>query len=96
MEPGDKKIVSEDELELLTGADGLKLIAADPDYRGAVKNEVSWIELPNSGMSIMTKVDPVNMTGEKLGKKKGRYLLIFFKMKETDAIAISNLSWQVE
>ena len=68
MEPGDKKIASEDELEQLTSVDSLKLIAANPDYRGAVNKEVSWIDLPNSGMAIMTKVNPVNMTGEKLGE----------------------------
>lgn len=66
MEPGDRKIASEDELSQLTGEEGLRLIAADPDYRGAVNKDLTWIELPNSGMAIMTKVNPVNMTGEKL------------------------------
>lgn len=74
MEPGDKKIASEDELEQLTNVDGLRLIAANPDYRGAVKKEVSWIDLPNSGMAIMTKINPVNMTGGKLGEWLDRNL----------------------
>ena len=66
MEAGDKKIASEDELEQLTSVEGLRLIAANPDYSGAVKKEVSWLDLPNSGMAMMTKVNPVNMIGEKL------------------------------
>ena len=61
MEPGDKKVVSEDELLELTNVESLKLIAANPDYSGAVEKAVSWIELPNSGMAIMKKVNPVNM-----------------------------------
>lgn len=35
-------------------------------------------------------------TGKQMGKKRGRYLLIFFKMKGTDSIAISSVSWKVE
>ena len=66
MEPGDKKIASEDELAELTAAEGLRLIAANPDYKGAVKNELKWVNLPNSGMSIMTKIDPVDMIGSNL------------------------------
>ena len=35
-------------------------------------------------------------TGKQLGKKGGKYLLIFFKLKGTDAVALSRLSWRVE
>ena len=35
-------------------------------------------------------------TGKQLGKKSGKYLLIFFKLKGTDAVALSRLSWRVE
>jgi len=34
-----------------------------------------------------------SITGAQLGSKKGDYLLIFFKMKGTDAVAISGVSW---
>lgn len=36
------------------------------------------------------------ISGKDLGKKRGRYLLIFFKMKDTDAVALSRLGWKVE
>jgi hypothetical protein len=38
----------------------------------------------------------LSVTGAQLGKKSGKYLLILFKMKGTDAVAISRLSWKVE
>lgn len=63
MEPGDKKIQSEDELAELTLPDTLKLIAANPDYRPAVKNNVNWIDLPNSGMAVVTRIAQINMIG---------------------------------
>ena len=34
-------------------------------------------------------------TGRQLGKKSGKYLLILFKMKNTDAVAVSGVSWKV-
>jgi len=34
-------------------------------------------------------------TGKQLGKKSGKYLLILFKMKNTDAVAVSGVSWKV-
>lgn len=34
-------------------------------------------------------------TGRQLGKKSGKYLLILFKMKNTDAVAVSSVSWKV-
>ena len=34
-------------------------------------------------------------TGAKLAKKSGKYLLILFKMKDTDAVAVSGVSWKV-
>lgn len=34
-------------------------------------------------------------TGAKLGKKRGKYLLILFKMQGTDAVAVSRISWKV-
>ena len=34
-------------------------------------------------------------TGRQLGKKSGKYLLILFKMKGADAVAVSSLSWEV-
>ncbi len=37
-----------------------------------------------------------SVTGAELGKKKGRFLLILFKMKGTDAVAVSRLSWRVQ
>ena len=35
-------------------------------------------------------------SGRQLGKKSGKYLLILFKMKGTDAVAVSEVSWRVE
>ena len=34
-------------------------------------------------------------TGKQMGKKRGRYLLIFFKMKGTDSVAISSVDWKI-
>lgn len=68
MEPGDKKIISEDEMKELTSSDSLRLIAANPDYRGAAGKECAWIELPNSGMAMMKKINQVNMIGGNLDK----------------------------
>ena len=36
-----------------------------------------------------------SVTGAKLGKKRGKYLLILFKMQGTDAVAVSGASWKV-
>ena len=36
-----------------------------------------------------------SVSGAQLGKKSGKYLLILFKMKDTDAVAISGVSWKV-
>lgn len=36
------------------------------------------------------------ISGKDLGKKRGKYLLIFFKMKDTDAVAFSQIGWKVE
>ena len=59
----------------------------------STKENILWNRRPSS-----SKWEDISfgITGEKLGKKKGRFLLIFFKMKGTDAVAISNLSWRVE
>lgn len=35
------------------------------------------------------------VSGADLGRKKGRFLLILFKMKGTDAVAFSRLSWRI-
>ena len=37
-----------------------------------------------------------SVTAEKLGKKNGQYMLIFFKMRGTDPVAVSNVSWHIE
>ena len=34
-----------------------------------------------------------SVSGAQLGKKSGKYLLILFKMKNTDAVAVSSVSW---
>ena len=36
------------------------------------------------------------ISGKDLGKKRGKYLLIFFKMKDSDAVAFSQIGWKVE
>ncbi|MBQ2630805.1 MAG: hypothetical protein IJG13_14115, partial [Kiritimatiellae bacterium] len=36
-----------------------------------------------------------SVSGRQLGKKSGKYLLILFKMKNTDAVAVSGVSWKV-
>ena len=36
-----------------------------------------------------------SVTGAKLGKKRGKYLLILFKMQGTDAVAVSGVSWKI-
>ena len=36
-----------------------------------------------------------SVSGAQLGKKSGKYLLILFKMKNTDAVAVSSVSWKV-
>ena len=36
-----------------------------------------------------------SVTGAQLGKKRGKYLLILFKMQGTDAVAISGVSWKI-
>ena len=36
------------------------------------------------------------LAGAKLGKKKGKYLLIFFKLHGTDSVALSKLFWRVQ
>ena len=36
-----------------------------------------------------------SVSGAQLGKKSGKYLLILFKMKNTDAVAVSGVSWKV-
>ena len=64
MRAGDKKLNSEDELAQI--AEGKAVVIADPDCRGAVKGEVKWIRLPNSGMSIIEPVLPVDMIGSRL------------------------------
>ncbi|MGI6072538.1 MAG: nitrogenase component 1 [Lachnospiraceae bacterium] len=66
MEENDKKITSEDELANIASADGLKVIFADPDYKPAVKADVRWVNLPNSGMSVVTRVPQANMVGYSL------------------------------
>ncbi len=35
------------------------------------------------------------VTGKQLGKKNGKYLLILFKMKESQAVAVSGVSWRI-
>ena len=70
MEAGDKKISGEDELAAICANESIKLIFGNPDYRMASKrdtgNDIRWIDLPNSGMSMITRVEQVNMTGAAL------------------------------
>lgn len=70
MQTGDKKLSGEDDLKEAINAEGICLVIADPDYRMAVPEiegrSVKWIDMPNSGMSVVNPVLPINMTGAKL------------------------------
>lgn len=70
LQAGDKKLSGEDDLKEAVNADGIRLVIADPDYRMAVPEiegrPVKWIEMPNSGMSVVNPVLPINMVGDRL------------------------------
>ena len=59
----------------------------------ALKHNILWNRKPSA--NGWTDVE-CGLTGADLGKKRGRFLLILFKMKGTDAVAISRISWRVD
>lgn len=70
MQADDKKLSGEDDLKEAVNAEGICLVIADPDYRMAVpevaERAIKWIDMPNSGMSVVNPVPSVNMVGDKL------------------------------
>lgn len=64
MEPGDKKLVSEDELKALLEGGSLRVVLGDPDYR--LVKELPWISLANRGNNAPSeRIVPVSLVGEK-------------------------------
>mgnify|MGYP002625389716 FL=1 len=66
MVSSDKKISGEDELNEICSKEKVKLVCADPDYRPAVRKEVKWINMPNSGMSMVTRIPQMDLIGQSL------------------------------
>lgn len=64
MQPGDKKLVSEDELTGLLESGSLRLVLGDPDYR--LGKQLPWIALPNQGNNAPSvRIAPISLVGEK-------------------------------
>lgn len=61
MRPGDKKLVSEDELEAELSGEKLRVVFGDADYR--MGSQVKWVSLPNQGNLAPSRLlAPFSMT----------------------------------
>lgn len=65
MQPGDKKLISEDELSALLNTPSLRAVFGDRDYQ--LKQDIPWIALPNQGNNAPSqRMAPFSMVGDAL------------------------------
>lgn len=69
MSAGDKKLVSESELEEILENEELRLVIADEDYRSLCRRPVSWVSLPNlANQNPLQEAAKISMTGSKMNQ----------------------------
>lgn len=74
MQPGDKKLVSEEELAEQLTAPGLHAVFGDPDYRLKCAGTMSWIPMCNrAGIAPSVRIEPENLIGNRLGNWLSQY-----------------------
>lgn len=69
MREGDKKLVSESDLEAALENDSLRLVIADSDYKPLCSRKIRWISLPNpANQSAGNRMPKFSQAGEKLDR----------------------------
>lgn len=67
MQPGDKKLVSEEELAEQLTAPGLRTVFGDPDYRLKCAGALTWVPMCNrAGIAPSVRVEPENLIENRL------------------------------
>lgn len=68
MRPGDKKLISEEELAEQLTAPSLRVVFGDPDYRLKCTGPVAWISMCNrASIAPSVRVEPENLIENRLG-----------------------------
>lgn len=74
MQPGDKKLVCEDELAQQLTEAGLRAVFGDPDYRLKCAGKLPWIAMSNrAGIAPSVRIEPENLIGNRLGNWLNKY-----------------------
>lgn len=74
MQPGDKKLASEEELAQQLTEPGLRLVFGDPDYRLKCAGEMPWIPMCNrASIAPSVRIKPENLIENRLGEWLSKY-----------------------
>lgn len=74
MHPGDKKLVSEEELAQQLTAPGLCVVFGDPDYRLKCAGAIPWVPMCNrASIAPSVRIEPKNLVENRLGNWLDQY-----------------------
>lgn len=74
MQPGDKKLVSEEELARQLTESGVRVVFGDPDYRLKCAGTLPWVPMCNrASIAPSVRVEPANLIENRLGNWLSQY-----------------------